>query len=355
MGCERKRRRVGAVYSMTNTAPINEIIAFRRRRNGILTRINAYQTGGSGTGEAIVDPLASQGSIILTNWGRRFLLAVNAGSNSISSFRVGPRGELSLVDVAPSGGVRPNSLAVFGNLLYVTNAGDINNTSNITGFRIELDGSLTLIAGSTHALSTTTAQPACVVFNPTGSQVVVSERDTNRLSVFRVNSDGTLTGPTINNSSGIGPFGSVFLSSGPLLNVESGTNALSSYQLGTNGILTFISPSVLNYQSASCWVSKSRHERFAYVSNTGSHTIAIYRIGSGGTLSIADIIYSTFRAQGAPIDNGVSRDGRNFYALNGNQGSISVFNIRRQGRLTRIQVLKNTGLPEVGAQGLAVL
>lgn len=353
MGCEKKRRRLGAVYSMTNTAPINEIIAFRRSRNGILTRINAFETGGSGSGEAIVDPLASQGSIILSRWGR-FLFAVNAGSNSISSFRVSRLGELTLVDVVASGGVRPNSLTVFGDLLYVTNFGDNNNASNITGFRVEMDGSLTLIAGSTHALSTTSAQPACVVFSPDGSQVVVSEKNNNRLSVFQVNSDGTLTGPTVNNSSGTSPFGSVFLSFGPLLNVEAGTNALSSYELDANGVLTIISGSILNFQSASCWVSKSRFEHFAYVSNTGSHTIAIYRIGNGGTLSIADITYSTFRAMGAPIDNGVSRDGRNFYALNGNQGSISVFNIGRHGRLTRIQVLKNTGLPEVGAQGLAV-
>lgn len=354
MGCERKRRHFGAVYSMTNAAPINEIIAFHRSRNGILKRINAYQTGGSGTGEAVVDPLSSQGSVILSSWGR-FLLVVNAGSNSISSFRVSHRGELSLVDVVSSGGVKPNSLAAFGNLLYVTNAGNNITASNITGFRIESDGSLTLIAGSTHALSTTNAQPACVVFSPDGSQVVVSELNNNRLSVFQLNIDGTLSGPTINNSSGAGPFGSVFLSSGPLLNAEAGTDALSSYNLAANGVLSIISGSVLNFQNASCWVSKSRFEHFAYVSNTGSHTIAIYRIGRDANLTVADIVYSTFRAQGAPIDNGVSRDGRNFYALNGNQGSISVFNIGRNGRLNRIQVIKNTGLPEVGAQGLAVL
>lgn len=353
MGCERKRWRLGAVYSMTNAATNNEVIAFRRGRNGKLTRINAYETGGNGTGEAVVDPLASQGSIILSHWGR-FLFVVNAGSNSISSFRVSRLGELTLVDVESSGGVRPNSLAVFGNLLYVTNVGDATHASNITGFRVEFDGSLTLIAGSTHTLSTTNAKPACVVFSPNGTQVVVSENNNNRLSVFHVNSDGTLTGPTVNNSSGTGPFGSVFLSSGPLLNVEAGTNALSSYNLAADGMLSIISGSVLDFQSASCWVSKSRHEHFAYVSNTGSHTITIYRIGKGGTLSVDDIVYSTFRAQGAPIDNGVSRDGRNFYALNGNQGSISVFRIGKNGRLIRIQVLKDTGLPEVGAQGLAV-
>ena len=353
MGCVKRRRRVGAVYSMTNAAANNEVIAFRRRRNGMLTLINTYPTGGSGTGEAVVDPLGSQGSIILSNHGH-FLFVVNAGSDSISSFRVSRRGELTLINTEPSGGVRPNSLAVFGNLLYVTNAGNTVTASNIAGLRIGIDGSLSLIAGSAHALSTSGAKPACVVFSPDGSQVVVSEQNNNRLSVFHVNIDGTLTGPTINNSSGAGPFGSVFLSTGSLLNAEAGTNALSSYALAANGVLSIISGSVLNFQSATCWVSKSRWEHFAYTSNTGSHTITIYRIGFDGTLTVRDIVYSTFRAQGAPIDNGVSRDGRNFYALNGNQGSISVFRIDRQGRLIRLQVIKDTGLPELGAQGLAV-
>jgi len=352
MNCRKKKRRVGAVYTMTN-AVNNEVIAFRRGRNGILTRINAYETGGSGTGQGIIDPLGSQGSIILSPWGR-FLFVVNAGSNSISSFRIGYHGELSLVDVEPSGGVRPNSLTAFGNLLYVTNQGDASNPSNVTGFRVEFGGSLTLIAGSTQALSTPNANPSCIVFSPHGHKLVVSELNNDRLSVYLVNNDGTLIGPTVNNSSGAGPFGSVFLSKGVLLNTEAGTNALSSYDVSANGVLTPISPSVLNFQSATCWVAKSKYEHFAYTSNTGSHTITIYRIGNGGTLTVADIVYSTFRAQGAPIDSGVSWDGRNFYVLNGNQGSISVFRIGKHGRLIRIQVLKNTGLPEIGAQGLAV-
>lgn len=355
MHCKRKRRRIGAVYTMTNAAVNNEVIAFRRGRNGKLTRINAYNTGGSGTGAAVVDPLVSQGSIILSRRGS-FLFVVNAGSNSISSFRVNLHGELTLVDVEPSGGVRPNSLAIYGNLLYVTNFGDAANNiaSNVTGFRVGIDGSLSLIAGSTHALSTAAAQPTCVVFSPNGSLIVVSEVNNNRLSAFLVNGDGTLTGPIINSSNGAGPFGSVFLSTGPLLNTEAGTNALSSYNVAANGVLSVISGSVQNFQSATCWVSLSKREHFAYTSNTGSHTITIYRVRNAGSLTVVDIVYSTRDALGAPIDNGVSRDGRNFYALNGNQGSISVFRIGRHGKLIRIQVIYDTGLPEIGAQGLAV-
>ncbi|HBQ87385.1 MAG TPA: hypothetical protein DD811_13045, partial [Syntrophomonas sp.] len=100
---------VGMVYAMTNSAAGNKVIAFRRGANGRLTRVKAYETGGRGTGKAQVDPLASQGSLILSRGGG-FLFAVNAGSNSISSFRVANSGRLTLVNVVPSGGVKPNSI-----------------------------------------------------------------------------------------------------------------------------------------------------------------------------------------------------------------------------------------------------
>ena len=58
---------------------------------------------------------------------------------------------------------------------------------------------------------------------------------------------------------------------------------------------------------------------------------------------------------GAPIDSGVSRDQRNFYVLNGNQGSISVFQINSVGQLIRLQVIDSEEVPTLGAQGLTVI
>jgi len=352
----KKRRRFGAVYAMTNAADCNEVIAFRRNFDGTLSRHKAYPTGGSGTGAQVVDPLASQGSLILSHDGR-FLFAVNAGSNSISSFRVKKCGGLKLVDVEPSGGVKPNSLAVFHNLLYVTNAGNSCNhvSSNVTGFHVGKDGHLKRIAGSTESLSAPNAQPACIVFSPRGHKLVVSELNTNLLSVFIVKRDGTLIGPIVNNSSGGGPFGSIFLTKGYLLVSEAGPNALSSYTANKDGTLNVISPSVLNGQLATCWVVASPHEHFAYTSNAGNGTITIYRVKRDGRLSVVESVLSTPDGTAAPIDSGVSKHGRNFYVLNGNEGTISVFRIRKNGRLILLEVFVNTGLPELGAQGLAVI
>ncbi len=359
--------RTSMVYMMTNMPVINEVVAFCRGTNGMLTFIGSYPTGGRGTGAREVstatandgiDPLASKGAVALSR-DDRFLFAVNAGSNTISSFIITDSGELVLADVKPSGGAQPNGLDVFGDLLYVSNVGNAANNfaSNITGFRINNDGRLTYIAGSTHSLSTINAQPAGVSFTPDGSKIVVSEYTTNRLSVFKVNKNGTVTGPVINDSYGKGPFGSYFLSSGILLVTEVVSNALSSYSVSDVGILNVISGSVPTGQEATCWVIATRDERFAYTTNTLSGTITTYRIDNRGALTVIGTTTSTPAgvATGLPIDVGISKDGCNFYTLNGNQGTISVFYINTDGNLVRLQIAASTHFPYLGSQGLVVL
>jgi 6-phosphogluconolactonase len=60
-------------------------------------------------------------------------------------------------------------------------------------------------------------------------------------------------------------------------------------------------------------------------------------------------------APGLPIDVRVSKDGRHFYTLNGNQGTVSVFNIQVDGSLVKLQVAAWTNSSYFGSQGVAVL
>lgn len=343
---------IGMVFAMTNNIE-NSVVALVRNSNGTLSFHNVYMTRGNGTGVQTVDPLGSQGSLILSRNGL-FLFAVNAGNSSISSFYV-CQDRLELVDVVPSGGIFPNSLASFDNLLYVTNAGDSANPSNVTGFCVEADGRLRRICNSTAPLSSANAQPGCIVFDHCGHKLIVSEKGTNKISVFQVLSNGTLSGPVANRSNGSEPFGSAALDNSILLVTEAATNALSSYAVKENGVLDVISGSVLNHQSATCWVSVEPRERYAYTSNAGSGTITEYSIACRGRLSVIDSIPSVPQGMGAPIDNGIDRTGRYFYVLNGKEGSVSAFKIEENGCLVLLQVFTDTNLPMTGAQGLAVL
>jgi hypothetical protein len=135
----------GFVYLMTNKAD-NTVIVFRRTADGSVSKLQEVSTHGQGTGTG-GDPLGSQGALILSDDGR-LLLAVDAGSNEISSLAATETG-LEFVSKAPSGGTKPVSVAARGDTVYVLNAG---GAPNVTSFRVDSKGNLTMIPGSTRPL-----------------------------------------------------------------------------------------------------------------------------------------------------------------------------------------------------------
>ena len=126
--------------------------------------------------------------------------------------------------------------------------------------------------------------------------------------------------------------------------------------MSNDGILHVISGSVPNGYKTACWVVTTRNERFGYVTNTLNGTISPLPNQSNGVLSVVRHITGTppGTTQGLPMDVGVSKDGRHFYTLNGNQGTVSVFNILDDGSLVRLQVAAWTNIPYFGSQGLLI-
>ena len=338
------QRGVGAVFTETNAAGGNEILAFKRAADGSLTQVGSVATGGLGTGGG----LGSQGAVALGQGGS-LLFAVNAGSDEISSLRKQPGG-LVLVDTVPSGGDTPISVTVHGSVLYVLNAG---SPGNITGFRVAPDGSLEEIPSSTRSLSAAMVDPAQVSFNPSGDVLVVTEKATNLIDTYTVGQDGLATGPTVHASSGMTPFGFAFGLRGELIVSEAfgGTaSALSSYDVGDDGSLAVISPSVFAPgQTAACWVVVTNNGRFAYTTNTGSGTVSSYTIGNNGSLTLADAVAAT--TGGAPIDAALTRDNRYLYVLNSALNTIDAFSVAANGALVSLPGAGVSGLP-AGTTGL---
>ena len=93
-----------AVFVMTNNADSNQVVAFQRNPNGTLENSHSYGTDGRGSG-GTVDPLASQGSLTLSA-DHAWLFAVNAGSGSVSVFRVNGA-QLELTDRVATEGSDP--------------------------------------------------------------------------------------------------------------------------------------------------------------------------------------------------------------------------------------------------------
>jgi 6-phosphogluconolactonase (cycloisomerase 2 family) len=327
----------GAVFLMTNAADRNEIIAYSRAANGALREGHRFETGGRGSG-GLVDPLESQGSLILSQ-DHSLLFAVNAGSGTISAFRVG-HSRLALIDVVPSGGSEPNALAQHGDLLYVLNTG---GSSGVAGFRVRENGRLAPIAGSVRFLSTNTSGAASLSFSPDGRFLAVTERLTNDIDIFRVQDDGTLSAIAVNQDSVPGTFAITFAPNGSALVVETGPadeqngSAISSYGVEEDGSLFPISVGIRTLGAATCWNVVTPDGRFVYTNNAGSSSISGFAINSSGTLTpLPNAVQATNPSGSANIDIAISADGRFLYSLNAGIGTVGIFAINKDGSLANL-------------------
>jgi 6-phosphogluconolactonase len=316
-----------AVFVMTNNAEANQVVAFQRGPNGRLENSRAYATGGRGSG-GTVDPLASQGSLTLSADGA-WLFAANAGSGNLSVFRVNGA-QLELTDRVATEGSEPNSVAQSGSLVYVLNTA---GSSGVVGFHFN-DGKLVGIPNSLRFLSTNAVASGSVAFSPDGQFLIVTEKATNDLDVFKVQSDGSLSQATITASVGPGAFSARFTQKDVALVSETGPgapnlSAISSYSVQSNGTLTPISSSVPTLGSANCWNVVTPDGRFVYVSNAGSGSVSGFAIGNTGALTpLPGTVVALNPSGSSNIDVAISSDGKFLYTLNAGTGTVGMFAIQ---------------------------
>jgi 6-phosphogluconolactonase (cycloisomerase 2 family) len=342
-----------AVFVMTNAADRNEVISYQRAADGSLQQAHKFATGGRGSG-GNNDPLESQGSLTLSQ-DRTLLFAVNAGSGDLSVFRV-HGADLSLADRQLSQGSEPNAAAQHGHLVYVLNTG---GSSSVVGFWVSSDGKLHSIPHSLRFLSTNTSGAASLAFSPNGQFLLVTERETNSIDVFRVHQNGTLS-PFVNNpSAGPGVFAVAFAPNGAALAVETGpaggqnASAISSYSVNSNGTLTTISASVPTLGAATCWNAVTPNGKWVYTSNAGTSNVSGFTVGANGSLTaLAGTIVGTNPAGATNLDMAITADGKFLYTLDAAVGMISIFGIQSDGTLTNLGTVD--GLPpNVGFNGIA--
>ena len=118
-------RNQAVVFVQTNEPSGNRIVVFDRGPNGTLSaggRVRRpAETAASRHRARSPTASRSQGSLAY-DARHSLLIAVNAGSDTVSTFKVhGDR--LQTAGIVPSGGQFPASIAVHGRLVYVLNAG----------------------------------------------------------------------------------------------------------------------------------------------------------------------------------------------------------------------------------------
>ncbi len=334
---------VGHVYVNDNTSPVNTVAGYNRLSDGTLTPIagSPFVVGGSGTGHAD----ASQGSLELSQ-DNHYLLAVDAGSNQISVLRIQPDGSLRAAAGSPfaSNGVDPVSIAVAHNLVFVANAGPGVNPgdTNYTGFKLDGNGSLTPIAGTTYPLPSN-AKPGDILFNRDGTRLVGTRVGTSEIDSFYVLPDGLLTvapgspfdAQAFSPAQGWGQLGSEFSPTNPdqLFVSDAHTAAggpapglLSSFTVAENAVLTPLGAPVSNDGTASCWIEITHDGRYLFTVNTASATISSYAIAASGALTF---LQSTGPGQiGAGAEDArLSPDGKTLWVVESGTDAVTGFTV----------------------------
>ncbi len=268
-----------------------------RAADGTLTPAGSFATGGRGSGtfeNSANGLILSEQSPNNLGGSFNYLFATNAGSNSISVFDVQPDGSLVLVDVEPSNGDDPISVTARRNLLYVMNGGASNCSGglpSISGFRVGAKGQLTPIPGSSRPISGG-ANSGCaqVSFNPAGDVLVVTQRQADVIDTYLVDQgSGLTTGPIVNQTTGMGPFGFTFTQRGFLLTTENFGAApfqggAASYDVPPDGVLVPLGSTTRNGSSDTCWIVNTDNGKYAYTANFQSGDISSFLVNRDGTL-----------------------------------------------------------------------
>ena len=330
---ERHDARAGVVFVQNDAVDGNVVTAYDRMPDGSLRQAGSYATGGDGgrLEGAAVDFTASQGALVADR-SHRELIAVNAGSDTISVFRVqGDR--LHLRQVVPSGGSFPVSVTVHDNLVYVLNARD---GGSIQGY-LDLGGRLRPVRAWHRDLALPvsapefTHTPGQVAFSPDGRHLLVTTKAaSNSILVFNVSHWGHLARqPVVRAEDGTVPFGVDFDSAGHLAVADAGTNAVATYDLARDGSLAPLGM-IPTGQRATCWVDASGH--LLAVSNAGSGNVTTLRTDpAGGATKITDT-----PTDPGTVDADFTRDGSFLYVQTGATGRVDAFRVHEDGILTAV-------------------
>jgi 6-phosphogluconolactonase (cycloisomerase 2 family) len=408
--------RGGHLYMQTNEVK-NAIIHYHRSANGTLTEVERVATGGAGSGtfkpisgqESAPNSFEGAGSVILSP-DRKFLFATNGGDNSVSSFAVGDRGRLKLIDTKPTGNAiegksgTAKSLAYSPSkeMLYVVHS---FGPDHIRLMSVSSDGKLTprmekytcntpdkphrvptmgvlspdekfLLVGTTFdlpiAISGTypDGSPILWVPGPDGKprSVASNAPDPDGIVIHRVNADGTLGEGSFQDGGAGSPFYIAFLHNRPdtfIIGYAVG-DGVALGRIDEDGRIGVDKVVPINTRRGAiaelCWLSVSPDDRRLYATVFGYSDITTFDIDDGLEIRIAKDPAcpevegdGTFRGlcgdvSSGPSDSWISPDGEYLYQIYGNASKLVGYATKPDGSLEEVT---SVAIPYNSPEGLA--
>jgi 6-phosphogluconolactonase (cycloisomerase 2 family) len=406
---------VGHLYTQTNEIQ-NAIIHYHRNANGALTEVERCLTAGSGSGtfkpisgqESAPNAFEGAGSVILTP-DRRFLFATNGGDNSVSSFRVGEDGQLTLLDVKPTGNPVEGRSGTAKSLAYAPSSGTLIvlhsfGPDHVRLMSVHAEGNLsarperytvnthdkpnrvsTMVVVSPDEkfvfVGTTFDEPIVSTgLYPDGSPILWVQRgggafhsiasnapDPDGLAVFPLREDGSLGTARFYDAGGGSPFYIAFLHDRPNTFVI-GYAVGDGVSMGTIeedgkvniGPLVKIDTSA-GLPSELCWLAVSPDDRTVFATNFGYSYVSSYHINRSGLEIACDPACPKVPGDGTarglngtvisgPADSWITPDGAYLYQIYGNAAKLVGYATQPDGSLNEVTSVK---IPYNSPQGLA--
>jgi hypothetical protein len=399
----------GHLYMQTNEVR-NGIIHYFRAPDGKITEVERCPTGGAGAGTFNYrnEPLGllTEGALsVLLTPDRRFLFAVNAGDNSVSSFGVGEDGKLTLLDAKRTGNIVTGRSGTAKSLAYAPTSRTLYvlhslGPDHIRLMSVDHEGGLTVRPERYSA--TTPDKPGRVPTmavvspdeqfllvgstldelpsaNPDGSAIVWVQRngrphkitsnapDPDGLAIFPVSELGSLGDPLFQDGGGGSPWCPLFLNHRPNQFVIGYATAdgVSLATLDADGRVS-TGPVVpadtsIGRPTELCWMAITPDDRLVFATMTGYGYITSWRL-EGNVLSIAKDPAcptvpgdGTFRGLGgivgsSPNDMWLTPDGEYLYQIYPNASKLVGYAVQPDGSLLEIT---SASIPYNSPQGLA--
>ena len=399
----------GHLYMQTNEVR-NRIIHYLRAPDGKITEVERCLTSGSGSGSfnyrATTMGLIVEGahSVLLTP-DRRFLFAVNAGDNSVSSFGVGEDGKLTLLHARRTGNIVTGTTGTAKSLAYAPSSGTLyvlhnDGPDHIRLMSVDQEGRLTARPERYSAVPPDKPDRVTTMLtlspdeqfllvgcspdqipsaNPDGSAIQWVQRngrphsihanwpDPDGLAVFPVGESGALGDPMFQDAGASSPWCPLFLNRRPNEFVLGYATAdgLALATLDADGTVS-TGPLVpadnsIGRPSELCWMAITPDDRLVFATMTGYGYITSWRL-EGDVLSIAKDPAcpkvpgdGTFRGLGgivssSPNDMWLTADGAYLYQIYPNASKLVGYAVQPDGSLDEVT---SATIPYNSPEGLA--
>jgi 6-phosphogluconolactonase (cycloisomerase 2 family) len=406
---------VGHLYIQTNENQ-NAIIHYHRSASGVLSEVERCLTGGAGSGtfkpisgqESAPNAFEGAGSVILTP-DCRFLFTTNGADNSVSSFRVGDDGRLTLLDCKPTGNPVEGRSGTAKSLAYAPSSGTLIvlhsfGPDHVRLMSVHAEGKLSArperYTMNTHDkpnrvstmvvispdeklvfVGTTFDEPIVSTgLYPDGSPILWVQRgggafhsiasnapDPDGLAVFPLREDGSLGTARFYDARGGSPFYIAFLHGRPntfviAYAVGDGVSMGTIEEDGKVNIGSLVKiDTSAGVPSELCWLAVSPDDRTVFATNFGYSNISSYHINGSGLEIACDPACPKVPGDGTarglngtvisgPADSWITPDGAYLYQIYGNAAKLMGYATQPDGSLNEVTSVE---IPYNSPQGLA--